>query len=83
MTLIQSTGTENVTLYFDAEGQPEYPCWCGEVHRGDYGLYDFMHHNCPHNEGLAVLDPEAAPDQLICVSCGRTFPFDTRPGGDE
>ena len=78
-----STGTASRTHWFDADGNEEFPCHCGEVHRGDYALYDFGHHVCLHRGGLFVLNPEDAPDQLICGSCGQTFWLRLPNGGRE
>ena len=64
------SGSGTVTLYFDSAGRPIYPCRCGEVHDGDYGAYDFYHHECFHTEFPLV---ELAPHYLCCLSCGQSF----------
>ena len=77
--VLPQTGTSSVTLWFDANGNEEFPCHCGEIHRGDYALYDFLHHNCRHPEILAPDD--LVPDQLLCASCGQVFAMIQSNGG--
>lgn len=64
--------TGNETIHINSDGEREYPCRCGQTHKGDYAVYDWGHHNCFHNEPLHVLD-EAIPGYLMCPSCGKTF----------
>ena len=66
-----ATLANNNTVHFEGSEQV-YPCWCGETHRGQYGLYDFGHHNCFHDEPL--LQDEYG---LICPLCGLTFTTQT------
>lgn len=63
----------NETVWIGADGKREYPCWCGATHRGDYGFYDWMHHNCFHSEPLVEVDPDLTPGYLMCPGCGLTF----------
>ena len=73
-----TTQTNNYTIHFEGNEQV-YPCWCGETHRGPYGLYDFGHHNCFHNEPL-IQDEYG----LICPQCGLTFTVQhPQPRGEE
>jgi hypothetical protein len=57
-------------MVFDTEGNQVYPCWCGETHSGDYGLYDYGHHNCFHD---AALSWDVDTGTLMCPACGLTF----------
>lgn len=59
-------------------GLTEFPCRCGEIHKGDYGIYDFGHHMCFHDVGLCwLLGPQECPDpkewSLMCPICGMVF----------
>lgn len=54
--------------------QKEFPCRCGDTHDGDYALYDWMHHNCFHDQGWWHL----GSGQLICVDCGAVSWLDTQ-----
>lgn len=65
-----NTGSSGVTIYYDSEGNPEYPCPCGEVHTGPYAIYDYGHHTCPHDQPLLV-DEETG--MMLCPSCGKDF----------
>ena len=62
----------NETIHIGADGEREYPCRCGQTHRGDYGGYDWGHHNCFHNSPLHELTAEV-PGYLMCPDCGKTF----------
>lgn len=58
------------------DGKEEWPCRCGEVHRGDYAIYDYGHHNCRHeNYDLHWLSNplEDGIWQVICAGCGNTW----------
>ena len=46
-------------------------CRCGKVHTGPYGIYDYGHHNCFHDERLSVIGQN--PLYLICPMCGKTW----------
>jgi hypothetical protein len=65
-----STTASNYTIHLDAEGQEIYPCRCGEIHAGPYGIYDHGHHNCFHDQPLM---PIADGLSLMCPQCGLTF----------
>lgn len=75
--VIGPTGDSNwppeVEPVIDASGNKEYPCRCGETHKGDYALYGWAHHNCFHNDPLHEIDPENVPGYLMCPACGKTF----------
>ena len=64
-----STGTS--TQYFE-DGQRVFPCRCGETHRGEYALHDFMHHECMHNLPLVQFQDDM-PNLTMCRECGRVF----------
>lgn len=70
------TGSSN-TAYFIEDGKRVYPCRCGETHRGDYGHYDWAHHNCLHRTPLWDLSEEMGEDRirtyLMCPDCGEVF----------
>ena len=53
-----------------------YPCRCGEVHRGDYAIYDYGHHACFHDSLLLLI----ADDQALCPDCGKSFGFEDKRG---
>jgi len=57
--------------HFDTEGNEIFPCRCGETHKGDYGLYDFMHHNCFHDAPLWSMKDD--PGHFVCGACGKSF----------
>lgn len=59
------------TEYFDRDGKRFWPCWCG-VHRGEYGLNEWLQHHCLHRSPLIMLG-EPNTGQLICVGCGMVF----------
>jgi hypothetical protein len=63
-----TTGSENYTKYFE-DGEEVWPCRCGETHRGDYGFYDFIHHNCDHDDIVVVHDFSFG----YCGGCGKTI----------
>ena len=63
-----TSNDSNLTI----ESEIEYPCHCGEIHIGEYGLYRYLQHNCLHREPLFRLMEEDTR-YLICVSCGQTF----------
>lgn len=46
-----------------------YPCRCGLTHTGEYGLFDYNHHNCFHESGITLIEN----DQALCVDCGKSF----------
>jgi hypothetical protein len=60
--------TSNETIVIE-DSERVFPCRCGETHRGDYGHYDWAHHNCFHASGLH----ELLPGYLMCPDCGLTF----------
>ena len=61
------------TIHINSDGKRVYPCRCGQTHSGDYGVYDWGHHNCFHNSPLHEIDPENVPGYLMCPACGKTF----------
>jgi len=74
VTLTQTTGTNSHTMFFDADGNEEFPCRCGETHRGDYALYDYVHHNCFHTEDCLIdIGLPEVEGYLMCPNCGQTF----------
>ncbi len=60
------------TVFIGSDGQREYPCRCGETHRGPYAAYDYGHHNCFHASPLQRVQCDWT-DFLICGDCGQTF----------
>ena len=49
----------------------EFPCRCGETHKGDYGIYDYGHHMCFHDKyPLTWLEK---PISAMCIQCGMVF----------
>jgi hypothetical protein len=54
------------------EWQKTNPCSCGRVHKGDYGLYDYWHHMCPHTYPRTNLmdDVPGAEPEWMCGMCG-------------
>ena len=62
-----STGASNQTIWIE-DGQEVWPCRCGETHRGDYGPYDFGHHNCDHGPMWFMEDIEPT---VMCSQCGQ------------
>jgi predicted RNA-binding Zn-ribbon protein involved in translation (DUF1610 family) len=75
MTPTQSnTGSATQTRHFDKDGNELFPCRCGETHAGDYGFYDWAHHNCFHDERLIAID--ASDGYYMCPACGKTFYLD-------
>ena len=78
-----TTGSTNQTVWLE-NGVEVWPCGCGETHRGDYGHYDFVHHNCPHDDELFLNTPFVNQEQhlvaqAICILCGQAW----RAWGDE
>lgn len=67
-------GTSSATVYFENE-QQVYPCRCGQVHRGDYALYEYGHHECFHRCELVTIDR----GYVMCPECGQTWNVDTKP----
>lgn len=63
-----ATGTDARTIYIE-DAQEVYPCRCGETHRGDYGLYDYGHHECLHATDLLLIGDQ----QALCPDCGRSW----------
>lgn len=61
------------TIHLDGQGKRVYPCRCGQTHRGDWGLYEWDHHNCFHNDPLIEIDSEEVPGYLMCPACCKTF----------
>ena len=62
----------NYTLWLGADGQPEYHCLRGEIHRGEHGLYECAQHDCEHPSALLLIDTA----YLICGHCGRTWDWE-------
>ncbi len=63
------TGTSNRTIYLE-DGEEVYPCPCGETHRGDYGIYDYIQHTCRHGDELWPMDDEGQGVEVLCSQCG-------------
>ncbi len=68
---ITYSNSNSTVQYMDGNEQV-WPCRCGQVHRGDYGQYDYGHHECFHDSGLVHLD-DNDPNYLACPDCGKTF----------
>jgi hypothetical protein len=66
-----TTGTNAFTVNIK-DGEPSFPCWCGIEHGGEYGLEDWMHHHCTHQE-LVLVPIELNDYQAICGLCGHTM----------
>ena len=66
------TGESNITINIE-DGKQVYPCRCGETHRGDYGAYDYYHHNCFHEGRLWGSLVEENVIQAICPDCGMSW----------
>ena len=67
------TGTTNSTYYYENE-ERVYPCYCGEIHRGDFAAEDWNHHNCFHREPLTELPRiNSEVRQAVCIDCGEIF----------
>ena len=58
------------TFSFKANGEQVYPCRCGQVHQGDFALYDYAHHNCFHDSPLWDTGVDGL---LLCPDCGKAF----------
>ena len=58
------------------DGKEVYPCRCGETHRGEYALHDYMHHNCLHDAPLVDIGSDIGISQLICPVCGKVWSVD-------
>lgn len=71
-TQIKST-TTNYTTHVSANGEEIFPCRCGHTHRGEYGFYDYMHHNCFHSAPLIAIAKDEVPGYYMCPECGKTF----------
>jgi len=63
------TGTDSFTYHHDGGGRI-YPCRCGEVHGGEYGFYDWVHHECDHG---TVWKHDEMEGVGYCVDCGKTI----------
>ena len=64
--------TVNIEMKIGPDGvtsEQVYPCRCGVIHRGPYGLYDLGHHECFHE--VPLLSP--GDGQAICPACGKSF----------
>lgn len=68
------TGTAGITTWVE-DGKEVFPCRCGTTHRGDYGFYDYMHHNCFHTSDLIDLSYPHMKlrTYLMCPDCGMVF----------
>ena len=68
------TTSKGVTHYYE-NGERGYRCRCGKTHRGDYGAYDYYHHNCFHKSALWDLSYPYMPRRsyLMCPDCGEVF----------
>lgn len=53
-------------------GERVYPCRCGQTHRGNYALKDWLHHNCFHDGPLWELLPDDS-GHFICSECGKSL----------
>ena len=70
-----TTGTEAETIILE-DGKEVYPCRCGDMHRGDYAFYDYMHHNCFHDEPLVDITTHRSDTRnptWMCPICGKVW----------
>ncbi len=72
MEMMIKTSSSNWTQYYE-NGERVYPCRCGETHRGDYGFYDYMHHECFHDGVVWKITEPGLPDLYLCSDCGKLF----------
>ena len=77
---MENTGA-NVTTICMENGEHIYPCRCGTIHHGDYGLYDYGHHNCLHEANLIGL-AAGHHIQAICPICGMSWIVEMRETGN-
>ena len=68
---MNQTGASDYTIYLE-DGEQVYPCRCGEIHRGDYAIYDHGHHTCYHDTDLL----ELGRNQVVCPLCGKPWHVD-------
>lgn len=70
-----STGTATSTATWAAleDGEQVYPCRCGETHTGEFGLHNYMHHNCFHKAPLVDVGAEVGISMIACPLCGQTW----------
>jgi len=61
------TASNNPTIFLEGDKQV-YPCRCGETHKGDYGFYDWYHHECYHDALVMLFNGVA-----YCVECGKSI----------
>jgi hypothetical protein len=69
------TATATRTQHYDEQGREVFPCRCGVTHTGDYALYDWLHHNCFHDQPLINIshDEHGIDGYYMCPACGKTF----------
>ena len=66
------TGTDNLTYYM-VNGECVYLCPCGKIHKGEYAVYKFGHHNCLHESELMGLPAGENVIQALCPDCGMSW----------
>ena len=72
-TLTWTNSGANTTVFVGPDGSQSYPCWCGQVHGGEFGLLEYRHHQCLHREPLLNLGAAEGFVQLCCPTCGQDF----------
>jgi hypothetical protein len=66
------TGASNRTTWIE-DGEKVYPCPCGETHRGDYAMEDWIRHTCRHGDELWDMSEDGLG--LLCSQCGNTVGY--------
>lgn len=69
------TGTDTFTEYFE-DGERVYPCVCGETHRGENAINEWLHHNCFHLNDLIGFAVDEKTYQVLCPQCGMSWIMD-------
>ena len=72
MTTRLTTGTAAKTTTLE-DGEEVFPCRCGDTHRGPWAIYDYLHHNCYHEEPLVDIGGEIGISYWACPICGKTW----------
>ena len=81
MPTVEMTSTSytiHLEMGVDGEVEEIFPCRCGETHRGNYGFYDWMHHNCFHKE--LFTEDSMGVSQTLCGNCGEVFHHELKGG---
>ena len=78
MPTTTGTATETATVTLE-DGKEVYPCRCGETHRGEYAIHDYMHHNCFHDEPLLDIGSDIGISYWCCPICGKTWTTQEEP----